>query len=252
MGARKVYIVLFVILTMGDINLAKPCSDSGCRSVKMPLVSDNLKAPLLAELDVSMINQQLKEYIDDAINVTFIERFHDIVEEKQESLKSTVSDIHKRLTSMLVWNGKLSKQFLEMSRPCEKGWIKFGIHCYYIGPDTKTWDDSVTDCQRKGSNLVKVEDASENLWLQTVMIANNIDILRIGAHDIHNEGTWRWISDNSAVDYTNWVGGQPDDFGGNEDCAELWKAASYLWNDRPCSSLLRYILRNESKTCMIN
>ncbi|XP_076078530.1 perlucin-like protein [Mytilus galloprovincialis] len=241
MDARKVYIVLFVVHIMGHSNLAKPCSDSGCRSVKMPLVSDNLKAPLLAELDVSMINQQLKEYIDDSINVTFIDRFHDVVEEKQESLKSKVSEIYKRLASMSVWNGKLSKQFLEMSRPCEKGWIKFGIHCYYIGPDTKTWDDSVTDCQRKGSYLVKVEDASENLWLQTVMIANNIDILRIGAHDIHHEGTWRWISDNSAVGYTNWGGGQPDDAGANEDCAELWKAASYRWNDRPCSYLMRYI-----------
>lgn len=112
MDARKVYIVLFVVHIMEHSNLAKPCSDSGCRSVKMPLVSDNLKAPLSAELDVSMINQQLKEYIDDAINVTFIDRFHDVVEEKQESLKSKVSEIYKRLASMSVWNGKLSKQFL--------------------------------------------------------------------------------------------------------------------------------------------
>ncbi|XP_052088216.1 CD209 antigen-like protein C [Mytilus californianus] len=241
METRTVYIILIVLLTMGERNLAKPCVNSGCRSVKMPLVSDNLKAPLIAELDVSMVNQQLKEYIDDAINVTYIDKFNDVVEEKQESLKSTVSQINKQLIGMLAWKEKVSEQFLEMSRPCKKGWIKFGGHCYYIGPGKKTWDDSIVDCQRKGSYLVKVEDASENLWLQTVMNANNIDILRIGAHDIHHEGTWRWTSDNTAVDYTNWGGGQPDNAGGSEDCAELWKAASYRWNDRPCTSLLRYI-----------
>lgn len=241
METSKVDIILILLLTMGERNLAKPCSNSGCRLVKMPLVSNNLKAPLLAELDVSMVNQQLKEYIDDAINVTFIDKIKDVVEEKQESLKLTVSQINKRLIGVLAWKEKVSEQFFEKSRACGKGWIMFGGHCYYIGPNKKTWDDSIVDCQRKGSYLVKVEDASENLWLQTVMIANNINILRIGAHDILHEGTWRWISDSTAVDYTNWGGGQPDNAGGSEDCAELWKAASYRWNDRPCTSLLRYI-----------
>lgn len=51
--------------------VAKPCSAKGCLEVRMPLLSENLKAPLTAELDVSSINRQLKEYTDDNINYTF-------------------------------------------------------------------------------------------------------------------------------------------------------------------------------------
>lgn len=36
-----------------------------------------------------------------------------------------------------------------------------------------------TDCQRKGSHLVKIEDASENKWLQQVMIGEFIDELSL-------------------------------------------------------------------------
>ncbi|XP_071138518.1 perlucin-like protein [Mytilus edulis] len=123
---------------------------------------------------------------------------------------------------------------------CETGWIVFGGHCYYIGPDKKTLEDSETDCQRKGSHLVKIEDASENLWLQNVMIEKNIDKLRIGAHDIVQEGTWRWIYDDTFVDFTNWGNNQPNNYR-NQDCAELLKSFSYRWNDVSCTSLLQYV-----------
>ncbi|XP_071138521.1 lectin BRA-3-like [Mytilus edulis] len=96
------------------------------------------------------------------------------------------------------------------------------------------------DCQRKGSHLVKIVDASENLWLQHVMIEKNIDKLRIGAHDIIQEGTWRWIYDDTIVDFTNWGYNQPNNYK-NQDCAELFKSDSYRWNDGSCTSLLQYV-----------
>lgn len=60
-----------LLLTIQHLIVAKPCSSKGCLEVRMPLLSENLKAPLTAEIDVSSINRQLKEYIDDNINFTF-------------------------------------------------------------------------------------------------------------------------------------------------------------------------------------
>ncbi|CAG2212060.1 CD206 [Mytilus edulis] len=100
---------------------------------------------------------------------------------------------------------------------CEKGWIEFGGHCYYIGPDKK-----------------------RGKILRLVAYKKNIDSLRIGAHDIGQEGRWRWIYDNTAVDFTNWGDRQPNNYD-NQDCAELLKSKSYRWNDGACTSLLRYI-----------
>ena len=42
-------------------------------------------------------------------------------------------------------------------------------------------------------------------------------------------GGWIWV-DGSAVDYTNWYDGEPNDGGGTEHYAELWGGGT--WNDR--------------------
>ncbi|CAG2186837.1 unnamed protein product [Mytilus edulis] len=97
------------------------------------------------------------------------------------------------------------------------------------------------DCKRRGSFLVKIDDESENQWLQSVMLDNNMDNIWIGANDIDQEGTWRWIYDKTTVEFTNWSKEEPNNYNGNENCADMAKRRSYKWNDRSCTSLLRYI-----------
>ena len=55
----------------------------------------------------------------------------------------------------------------------------------------------------------------------------------IGFSDINSEGTFTW-ADGSGVTYTRWNSGEPNNSGGNEDCAELY-SHSY-WNDAPCTN----------------
>lgn len=47
-------------------------------------------------------------------------------------------------------------------------------------------------------------------------------------------------SDQSAVDYTNWNSGEPNDYKGNEDCVE-YQTSTHKWNDRNCYSATNYI-----------
>lgn len=46
-------------------------------------------------------------------------------------------------------------------------------------------------------------------------------------NSISNEGTWRWIYDYSTVYYASWGVEEPSNHDGNENCAEMWEAASY-------------------------
>jgi hypothetical protein len=46
---------------------------------------------------------------------------------------------------------------------------------------------------------------------------------------VEPDGGWIW-TDGSAVDYTNWYPGEPNDGGGTEHFAELWTGGT--WNDR--------------------
>ncbi|XP_052106729.1 angiopoietin-related protein 7-like isoform X1 [Mytilus californianus] len=81
---------IVVVLTMPTIIFAKPYNNSVSDSVKMPLVSNELKAPLVVDLDASALNAQLKDYIDDNIVSTFTEKMEDIVNKKLLELKDSM------------------------------------------------------------------------------------------------------------------------------------------------------------------
>lgn len=59
--------------------------------VEMPLVTDDIKAPLVASLDVSSLNKQLKLYIDRAISTAYTDKDKEIAKHSQDELKTTVS-----------------------------------------------------------------------------------------------------------------------------------------------------------------
>ncbi|CAC5391453.1 Fibrinogen-like protein A,Ryncolin-4,Angiopoietin-related protein 1,Ficolin-2,Ryncolin-1,Tenascin-R,Fibrinogen-like protein 1,Ficolin-1,Tenascin-X,Ryncolin-3,Fibroleukin,Fibrinogen C domain-containing protein 1,Ryncolin-2,Angiopoietin-related protein 6,Techylectin-5B,Angiopoietin-related protein 2,Microfibril-associated glycoprotein 4,Fibrinogen alpha chain,Ficolin-1-A,Tenascin,Angiopoietin-4 [Mytilus coruscus] len=83
-------VLVLVVLTIPATSFAKSCNSSVCDSVKMPLISNNLKAPLVADLDVSALNAQLKDYIDDNIVSTFTEKIEDVVNKKLLELKNNM------------------------------------------------------------------------------------------------------------------------------------------------------------------
>ena len=63
----------------------------------------------------------------------------------------------------------------------------------------------------------------------------------IGANDLKRERRWRWISDDSKLVYSNWAGGEPNDSLRDEDCGQMYKDGSGLWNDGPCYRKHQYI-----------
>ncbi|XP_063425914.1 angiopoietin-related protein 7-like [Mytilus trossulus] len=78
----------FVVFMMPSIISATLYNNSVGSSVRMPLVSNELKAPLVADLDVSALNTQLKDYIDDNIVSTFTDKMEDMVNKKLLELKN--------------------------------------------------------------------------------------------------------------------------------------------------------------------
>ena len=101
--------------------------------------------------------------------------------------------------------------------------------------------------------LATVTSAAEKAYLQNRMS----DGVWTGGSDTALEGDWRWLggpenntafwsggTGGSAVGgaYTNWQGGQPDNFSGNENCLEMRLNSSNSWNDENCSSSRRYII----------
>lgn len=56
----------------------------------------------------------------------------------------------------------------------------------------------------------------------------------IGGTKLTDKGGFAWIGKNEPMTYTNWFNGQPDNYGGHEDCLQLRNDLT-TWNDAPCS-----------------
>ena len=72
------------------------------------------------------------------------------------------------------------------------------------------------------------------------LVAGSISGFWIGANDIKNEENFTW-SDNSTFDFQDWTYGQPDSYGGNQDCVRLYSGTAIIWDDDNCENKQRYI-----------
>nr|KAG5701836.1 hypothetical protein BaRGS_019047 [Batillaria attramentaria] len=65
----------------------------------------------------------------------------------------------------------------------------------------------------------------------------------LGGSDEASEGTFVWVSDNRDITFFDFIPGQPDNSGNNEDCLEILVVSPFnsQWNDRSCHINNRYI-----------
>ena len=109
-----------------------------------------------------------------------------------------------------------------------------GDHAYAFCPTPADFDGGRTACMAFGGDLVKVDGAAEIAFItgSDVPPSGGVGGYFIGANDRDAEGQFVW-ADGTAVVFTNWGEGEPNDAGGAEDCVEM-SVASGIWNDVPC------------------
>lgn len=96
------------------------------------------------------------------------------------------------------------------------------------------------ECENLGGTLASIHTQDENDWLTETSSSLNVGTSWwIGLDDSYEEGVFRW-GDGSDLDFAYWHYGEPNDWGGYEDCAELTSGA---WNDLPCGYELGYICK---------
>jgi len=114
---------------------------------------------------------------------------------------------------------------------------------YYT--DTLSWDDAETECQGFGGNLVSITSEAINEEVLALVGGADNDVW-IGLNDQSTEGTYVWVNGTEA-DYTNWGYGEPNDYGGGEDCVEM--KSNGEWNDQSCSTEFAFVCQ-QSPTLM--
>ncbi|XP_063403803.1 C-type lectin domain family 4 member D-like [Mytilus trossulus] len=121
----------------------------------------------------------------------------------EDFLKSQATSINNKLQV-------LDKDMITMEEDFKRRqWTKYNSHCYYIGEDNIIWTEAERKCREIGGYLVKIDDSSENSWIQQQLNKSSIKTyFWLGSTDVVN-GDWRWIYDQTQLSYKNFVSGHP-------------------------------------------
>lgn len=93
------------------------------------------------------------------------------------------------------------------------------------GGATGNWYTAEAAAVALGGHLVTINDASEQTWLISTFGTGRY---WIGFTDSVVSNNWQWVS-GEPVTYTNWAGGEPNNFGGENWAVMNWSGNN--WND---------------------
>ncbi|MBT9315667.1 DUF4347 domain-containing protein [Leptothoe spongobia] len=99
---------------------------------------------------------------------------------------------------------------------------------YLLTPTQMTWQEAQQYAQRLGGNLVTINDAAEEDWLQSRF--GKDERFWTGLNDVKSEGSFVWAS-GADVTYTNFAPGEPNNSGGNQDFVTMNFGANDQWDD---------------------
>ncbi|KAL6467025.1 hypothetical protein MHYP_G00248290 [Metynnis hypsauchen] len=130
----------------------------------------------------------------------------------------------------------IQKKLLELEKANKQGWRYFNSHIYYISTEKKRWSESRQDCRERGADLLIINSRGEQEFINRIFRGHEA---WIGLTDQSTEGTWKWV-DDSPLTTKFWWEREPNDFGGNEDCAITgYRGAGSdnvsTWADYPCN-----------------
>ena len=97
-------------------------------------------------------------------------------------------------------------------------------------------------CTDAGWTMLCIQNAQQNNFIWNSVTKTGVDTW-LGYSDKEIEGTWEWVN-GCQSNYTNWAGYEPNNYGGNEDCAVLsptYYSSVKGWNDASCEYSDQYL-----------
>ena len=107
---------------------------------------------------------------------------------------------------------------------------------YYAGTYYVTWYFAVQHCQQSyESEIASIHNNEQN---NIAALSTNGNGAWIGLSDEISENSFIW-NDGTPYDYSNWIGGNPDNYANNEDCTMTNWNGFGAWNDANCAAGLK-------------
>ncbi|KAK9531171.1 hypothetical protein VZT92_010613 [Zoarces viviparus] len=166
--------------------------------------------------------------------------FNNLTNENNQ-IQNEKEELQNKYNSLVKVKDELEKDINKVrGKPCERGWIRFHISCYFVSTSQRNWASSRQDCIARGADLLIIDSREEQAFINGILPSRKQ--YWIGLTDSVTEGTWMWV-DGTPVTTTYWYPGEPSNSGGKEHCGETWQRSLGIgvWNDDQCANLQHFI-----------
>ncbi|KAE8619751.1 hypothetical protein XENTR_v10009960 [Xenopus tropicalis] len=161
---------------------------------------------------------------------------HDISTRTETEWANITLNMEKLQDEVAELTKKMREQKTLPTSSCDNDWHLLGESCYYFSVTSSDWFKARAFCKTKESDLVVISTAFEQTAINNIIKAKGLELTRfwIGLTDMNSEGTWEWLDGtNYNTAFKFWRAGEPNDAGGNEDCAHI--RTNGEWNDVHCT-----------------
>jgi Lectin C-type domain len=116
-------------------------------------------------------------------------------------------------------------------------------HLYRTKTGSFTWSSAQADAQSlpmccgRTAHIVTIQNSFENAFIESIVKGQPLQSAWIGLSDITSEGNFTWV-DNTTFNFNDWNNGEPNNFGGNENCVQVkYNGTEWMWNDINCNDV---------------
>ncbi|XP_078029223.1 macrophage mannose receptor 1-like [Epinephelus lanceolatus] len=130
---------------------------------------------------------------------------------------------------------------VDLNIGCKTGWKKHGSYCYFVGTQTKTFDEAKDDCKASDSYLADVSNGVDNAFLVSLVGMRPEKYFWLGLSNQRHIDYFLWTNTES-VRFTHWNTGMP---GQQQGCVAMTTGVfAGLWDVLPCTKKEKYICKH--------
>ncbi|XP_052425088.1 hepatic lectin-like [Carassius gibelio] len=156
--------------------------------------------------------------------------------QERVQLKTKITNLLTNSMSLTEERDQLKSERNDLQKKFADGWKCHQSSLYLFSTETKNWNESRRYCREREADLITINNREEQDFVKNICGSEHF---WIGLTDIEEEGRWKWV-DGSNINITSgfWARGEPNDYQGNEDCANTHSSG---WFDTKCDNSVKWI-----------
>ncbi|XP_074013155.1 macrophage mannose receptor 1-like [Numenius arquata] len=126
---------------------------------------------------------------------------------------------------------------------CQKGWKRYGFHCYLVGSALLTFSEANKTCEQSKAYLATVESRNEQAFLISLTGLRSDKYFWIGLSNTEERESFRWTSGETRL-FTNWNTAMP---GKEQGCVAMATGiAAGLWDVVGCEKTANFLCKRRA------